>query len=180
MGHKFGTIIQIGDVLVSEDVVEEFFACDYPRCKGCCCIIGDSGAPLKEEELDPLEKEYGAYAPLMEEAGRRSYRAVRNVPSAGLKGRTASAPSSGLFLREDPVSANRFRASCIPSGSSTCGTGLSVSTFIAGISARMRMPRGAASASASISSSRIPSPRHSGLISTRRSARRPPVWGTDS
>ena len=72
MGHKFGTIIQIGDVLVSEDVVEEFFACDYSRCKGCCCIIGDSGAPLKEEELESLEKEYDAYAPLMEETGRRT------------------------------------------------------------------------------------------------------------
>ncbi len=42
--NKFGTIIQIGDVLVSEDVVTEHFACDYAVCKGCCCIIGDSGA----------------------------------------------------------------------------------------------------------------------------------------
>jgi hypothetical protein len=37
--NRFGTIIQIGDVLVSEDVVLEFFACDYPVCKGCCCIM---------------------------------------------------------------------------------------------------------------------------------------------
>ncbi len=37
----FGTIIQIGDILVSEDVVLEYFACDYGRCKGCCCVIGD-------------------------------------------------------------------------------------------------------------------------------------------
>ena len=28
MERKFGTIIQIGDILVSEDVVTEFFACD--------------------------------------------------------------------------------------------------------------------------------------------------------
>ena len=38
--NKFGTIIQIGDVLVSEEVVTEYFACDYAVCKGCCCIIG--------------------------------------------------------------------------------------------------------------------------------------------
>ena len=27
-GSAFGTIIQIGDILVSEDVVAEYFACD--------------------------------------------------------------------------------------------------------------------------------------------------------
>ena len=39
---NFGTIIEIGDILVSEDVILEYFACDYPVCKGRCCIIGDS------------------------------------------------------------------------------------------------------------------------------------------
>ena len=52
--EDFGTIIEIGDVLVSEDVVCEFFACDYPVCKGACCIVGDSGAPLEEEEIPAL------------------------------------------------------------------------------------------------------------------------------
>ena len=71
MSNKdFGTIIEIGDILVSEDVVTEFFACDYPVCKGCCCIIGDSGAPLKEEELEPLEDAYDVFSPLMSQAGR--------------------------------------------------------------------------------------------------------------
>jgi hypothetical protein len=70
--RQFGTIIQIGNVLVSEDVVLEYFACDYPVCKGCCCIIGDSGAPLEEEELEPIEREYPLYAPLMREEGRRT------------------------------------------------------------------------------------------------------------
>ena len=49
--NDIGIIVEIGDVLVSEDVILEFFACDYPVCKGKCCIVGDSGAPLKEEEL---------------------------------------------------------------------------------------------------------------------------------
>ena len=70
MSSAFGTIIEIGDVLVSEDVILEYFACDYPVCKGCCCIIGDSGAPLKEEELEPLEANYEIYSPLMTEKGR--------------------------------------------------------------------------------------------------------------
>lgn len=68
--NKFGTIIQIGDILVSEDVVTEYFACDYAVCKGSCCIIGDSGAPLEESELEPLEENYPIYSKLMRPQGR--------------------------------------------------------------------------------------------------------------
>ena len=68
--NNYGTIIQIGDILVSEEVVTEYFACDYPVCKGCCCIIGDSGAPLEEAELDELEKHYPAFSGLMRPQGR--------------------------------------------------------------------------------------------------------------
>ncbi len=76
MGHrkKFGTIVQIGDILVSEDVILEYFACDYSVCRGKCCIIGDSGAPLLEEELDPIEANYDVFSPLMREEGRQAVR----------------------------------------------------------------------------------------------------------
>ena len=67
---KFGTIIQIGDILVSEDVVMDWFACDYAVCRGACCIAGDSGAPLEERELAGLERDYPAYRPLMTPEGR--------------------------------------------------------------------------------------------------------------
>jgi len=70
MRSDFGTIIQIGDCLVSEDVVLEFFACDYQKCKGCCCVEGDSGAPLEESELEGLERNYPKYSPLMRPQGR--------------------------------------------------------------------------------------------------------------
>jgi len=74
MGHKkrFGTIVQIGDILVSEDVILEYFACDYPVCRGKCCIVGDSGAPLLEEELEPIEASYDVFSPLMREEGRKA------------------------------------------------------------------------------------------------------------
>ncbi len=68
--EDFGTIIEIGDVLVSEDVVCEFFACDYPVCKGACCIVGDSGAPLEEDELPALERDYPSFCAFMSAAGR--------------------------------------------------------------------------------------------------------------
>lgn len=70
MQQPFGTIIEIGDVLVSEDVVCEYFACDYEACGGACCIEGDSGAPLEESELEGLESGYPAYSPLMSARGR--------------------------------------------------------------------------------------------------------------
>ncbi len=72
-GH--GTLIEIGNILVSEDVVLEHFACDYPLCKGCCCIVGDSGAPLQERELEPLEANYPSFAPLMRPQGRAAVEA---------------------------------------------------------------------------------------------------------
>ena len=70
MNGQFGTIIQIGDVLVSEDVVSEFFACDYPVCKGRCCIEGDSGAPLEESELEGLERDYPVFSKFIGEGGK--------------------------------------------------------------------------------------------------------------
>ena len=51
-----GTIIQIDDCLVSEEILTEYYACDYEKCKGCCCVIGDSGAPMEECEAEAIEK----------------------------------------------------------------------------------------------------------------------------
>lgn len=67
---KYGTIIQIDDCLVSEEILTEYFACDYGKCKGCCCIIGDSGAPLEECEIDAIEKNYDVFSPIMRPEGR--------------------------------------------------------------------------------------------------------------
>ncbi|WP_258103398.1 DUF3109 family protein [Marinoscillum sp. MHG1-6] len=48
-------MIQIGKTLISDDIKEEFFVCDLERCKGACCVEGDLGAPLLEEELPQIE-----------------------------------------------------------------------------------------------------------------------------
>lgn len=71
---EFGNIIQIGDILVSEDVVSEWFSCDYEKCRGICCIEGDSGAPIDESELEGLERDYPCFSPLMREQGRKAVR----------------------------------------------------------------------------------------------------------
>lgn len=72
LNDRFGTIVQIGDILVSEDVISEYFACDYERCKGRCCIEGDSGAPLDEAEIDGLERDYPRFCSLMSEGGKQA------------------------------------------------------------------------------------------------------------
>ena len=63
------SIIEIDGCLISSEIVTEYFACDYEKCKGACCIIGDSGAPLQEEECEQLERHFQEYKPLMSEAG---------------------------------------------------------------------------------------------------------------
>lgn len=47
--------MQIGDVLVSPDIITEYFCCDLSKCKGVCCVEGDAGAPVTLEEIDAME-----------------------------------------------------------------------------------------------------------------------------
>jgi hypothetical protein len=49
-------MLQIGDALVSLDIVERQFVCDLSLCKGACCVEGDAGAPLESHELSELQK----------------------------------------------------------------------------------------------------------------------------
>jgi len=48
-------IIQIGDVLVSSDILTEKFCCDLTVCKGECCVEGDAGAPVTFDEVAEIE-----------------------------------------------------------------------------------------------------------------------------
>jgi len=56
MDQHLPPVIQIGDVLVSMDIVTEKFCCDYEKCKGQCCIDGDSGAPVTMDEIALMEE----------------------------------------------------------------------------------------------------------------------------
>lgn len=48
-------IMQIGDVLVSPDIITEYFCCDLSKCKGVCCVEGDAGAPVTLDEIGAME-----------------------------------------------------------------------------------------------------------------------------
>lgn len=49
-------MLQIQHTIVSLDLVEKFFVCDLDACLGACCIEGDAGAPLREDEVDPIKE----------------------------------------------------------------------------------------------------------------------------
>ena len=48
-------IIQVGDVLLSSDILTEKFCCDLSACKGQCCVEGDAGAPVTLDEIAEIE-----------------------------------------------------------------------------------------------------------------------------
>jgi len=65
-------MFQIGDIIVSDEILTEFFACDYERCKGACCVVGESGAPLEEGEAEALEEAWDAFSPLLTAPGKKA------------------------------------------------------------------------------------------------------------
>lgn len=62
-------MIQIDDKLISEDLFSEKFVCDLTKCKGICCVEGDAGAPLDEEETKILEEIYPKIKPYLRPEG---------------------------------------------------------------------------------------------------------------
>ncbi len=53
-------MVEIDDKLISMDVFEKKFVCDLAACKGACCVEGNGGAPVEEEEIELLEKHFDA------------------------------------------------------------------------------------------------------------------------
>lgn len=62
-------MIQLGQTLISLDLLDEYFACDLQACKGECCVQGDAGAPLEVDELEILARIYPEVKPYMRPEG---------------------------------------------------------------------------------------------------------------
>ena len=74
-------MVEIGRTLISDDIFEKHFVCDLLKCKGACCIDGDSGAFLTDDEAATIERDYHAfetYLPLkhIEEIKKQGYSVV--------------------------------------------------------------------------------------------------------
>lgn len=64
--------MKVGDVLVSDDVKTVEFVCHLEMCKGACCVEGELGAPLEEDELPVMHEIQKAVAPYLTEDGKKA------------------------------------------------------------------------------------------------------------
>ena len=62
-------MFQLGKTIVSEEILEREFVCNLSACKGTCCIDGDAGAPLSEEETKIMEVMYPKVKPYLRPEG---------------------------------------------------------------------------------------------------------------
>jgi Protein of unknown function (DUF3109) len=63
-------MIQVGEVLVSDDIKTVEFVCHLEKCKGACCVEGDLGAPLEEDELAQMKEIQSKVKPYLTPEGR--------------------------------------------------------------------------------------------------------------
>jgi hypothetical protein len=65
-------MILIENTCISDDIADQFFVCNIDKCKGACCVEGDAGAPLEENELQILKDIYPVVEPYLSDDGRRA------------------------------------------------------------------------------------------------------------
>ncbi len=62
-------MIIIDNTIVSDDLFQVRFTCHLKHCFGACCVAGNAGAPLEEEEISGIEDELEHIKPFMTDRG---------------------------------------------------------------------------------------------------------------
>ena len=62
-------MLQIDNTIISLDIIENHFVCDIKKCLGKCCVLGDYGAPLEENEIHIIKKDLDKIRPYMSTKG---------------------------------------------------------------------------------------------------------------
>lgn len=62
-------MIIIDDIIVSDEFRDARFCCNVQKCLGACCVEGDAGAPLEEEEISIIEDHIEEIEPYMRAEG---------------------------------------------------------------------------------------------------------------
>jgi len=62
-------MFQLGKTIISENILNTDFVCNLSACKGACCIDGDAGAPLEENELQTMKDIYASVKPFLRKEG---------------------------------------------------------------------------------------------------------------
>lgn len=96
-------MLAIQNTLVSLDLLERYFVCDLNACKGACCVKGDAGAPLTDEEIDLLENIVDDILPYMDDEGKAmiAEKGVFEIDVDGDKGTSLLENGRCAFARVD-------------------------------------------------------------------------------
>jgi hypothetical protein len=62
-------MLRIDDTIFSFDILEKRFKCNLSACNGNCCRYGDSGAPLRNEEVKILDDIWPDVKPYLRQEG---------------------------------------------------------------------------------------------------------------
>jgi hypothetical protein len=65
-------MMKVGEILVSDDIKTVEFVCHLEKCKGACCVEGDLGAPLEDNELDEMKAVQKAVKPYLTKEGLKA------------------------------------------------------------------------------------------------------------
>lgn len=65
-------MILIHNNIIDDAILQEKFVCNLSKCKGACCIEGESGAPLEFDELAELEEIFETIKPFLTPEGIES------------------------------------------------------------------------------------------------------------
>lgn len=65
MVNDIPSMIIVNDVLVSTDIITEYFSCDIDSCHGQCCEEGNAGAPVTLDEVAYIEEQLDSIWPQM-------------------------------------------------------------------------------------------------------------------
>ena len=99
-------LLQVGDVLITPDLLTEYFCCDLAACGGACCIEGDAGAPLQIEEVTEIEDALDAAWPHLSASAQavidKQMRIVQEI--ASLLGETAAETKIALTKLKESIS----------------------------------------------------------------------------
>jgi hypothetical protein len=63
-------MVQIDNTIVSFDIFERYFCCNINACLGACCVEGESGAPLEDDEIASISANYKQIEPFLTKKGR--------------------------------------------------------------------------------------------------------------
>lgn len=63
-------MLLVENTVVSDNLADKNFVCHLEKCKGECCVAGDLGAPLEDNELEELTRDYPQIKPYLSPAGR--------------------------------------------------------------------------------------------------------------